>query len=611
MAARGAMTARYVRLMGSALLFAFGATAGSMLYEGVTLAREVARPPAELALGSYLAGRIARGQHETDAAAGFYSRALDQDPANEVLLEQSLLMDASEGKMARALPLAQKLAAEQPGHRFARLILGVDEFTKGRFAEADKHFAATSGNPIGDLTALLARAWALAADGKAKEALDLLESPKQPEWAQYYLRYHRALIADVTSRRAEARAAYEKAYKGEQKTLRLALAYAQHTASVGDTKLAQTLLQAHLDKSKGDPHPSARALADRIDAGEPVGLLIKTPAEGLAEVFYGLGEALSGEGAAVGIGAIYLQLALMLEPNMPFALATLANVYEATRRYDTAIEVYDRIPKGTPLETSIEIRKALNLNQLEKVDEAQKLLEDIARRNPKDIRPLDALGSMMRGHKRFPEAVDYYNRLIAMIDKPQAKHWAYYYARGTAYERVKKWPLAEADLQTALRLAPDQAQVLNYLGYSWVDQNRNLKQGMALIEKAVKLKPEDGYIVDSLGWAHYRTGNYKEAAKLLERAVELRPEDPTLNDHLGDAMWRVGREREARYQWEQALTLKPEPEDVDKIKAKLDKGLPSPTLARAPAKKQQQAAKPEILKKRTENRAAPVSPSVQ
>jgi Flp pilus assembly protein TadD len=139
---------------------------------------------------------------------------------------------------------------------------------------------------------------------------------------------------------------------------------------------------------------------------------------------------------------------------------------------------------------------------------------------------------------------------------------------------VKKWPLAEADLQESLKLFPDQPLALNYLGYSWVDQNHNLKKGMALIERAVTLKPDDGYIVDSLGWAHYKLGNYKEAVRFLEHAVELKPEDPVLNDHLGDALWRVGREREARFQWDQALTLEPEPDDVEKIKKKIAEGLP-------------------------------------
>ena len=146
--------------------------------------------------------------------------------------------------------------------------------------------------------------------------------------------------------------------------------------------------------------------------------------------------------------------------------------------------------------------------------------------------------------------------------------------------------------------------VLNYLGYSWVDQNKNLKTGLQLIEKAVKLKPDDGYIVDSLGWAHYRMGNYKEAVRWLERAVELRPDDPILNDHLGDGLWRVGREREALFQWNQALTLKPEPDDSDKIQKKIKTGLP--VLAKAlPAKKTKEVQRSDQPKKRAESRGAP------
>ena len=234
---------------------------------------------------------------------------------------------------------------------------------------------------------------------------------------------------------------------------------------------------------------------------------------------------------------------------------TLASASETTKQYAAAIGAYDRVPKGTPFEINVEIRKALNLNQLERVEEAKKMLEELASEHPQDIRPLEALGSIMRGHKRYAEAADYYTRAIALIDRPEQRHWTFYYSRGTCYERLKKLPEAEADLQKSLKLSPDQPLTLNYLGYTWIDQNRNLRQGLAMIEKAVRLKPDDGYIVDSLGWAHYRLGNFKEAVKHLERAVELRPEDATLNDHLGDGYWRVGREREARFQWEQALTL--------------------------------------------------------
>jgi tetratricopeptide (TPR) repeat protein len=561
-------------------------------------------------LGNYLAGRIARGTQDTESAAEFYRKALTRDPKNDLLIEQSFAMEVSEGQWERAIPLADKLAAIQPTHRMARLMQGLAAFKAGRLADADEHFKAANANPIGELTATLARAWLRQAQGNTKEALDLLEQPKQPEWAQFFLRYHRALIADMAGRRQEARAAFDRIYKADQRTLRVALAFAQHAGNNGDFKLAQQILQSHLDKSRGEGHPMARALANQLEQGLKPQPLIVNPSDGMAEAFYGLGEALSGEGG-VSIGAIYLQYALYLNPQFPFALATLANVYETTKRYEDAVATYDRIPKGTPLETSIEIRKALNLNQLERVDDAKKVLETIHQRDPADIKPLDALGSIMRGHKRHAEAIEYYSRAIALIDKPQPVHWSYFYARGTSYERLKKWPQAEADLQRALKLSPDQPLVLNYLGYSWIDQGKNLKQGMALIEKAVRLKPDDGYIVDSLGWAHYKMGNFKEAVKHLEKAVELRPDDPVLNDHLGDSLWRVGREREARFQWEQALTLKPEPEDEERIRKKLSKGLAAPAQARV-QKRTREAERVEQPRKRTENRAVPVqSPFLQ
>jgi tetratricopeptide (TPR) repeat protein len=598
------MRARYPVLFGSVL---FGLSAAVALVAAPRMPSaatgEDSKPKAvtktQSLLGSYLAGRVARGAHDTVAAAAYYRQALVRDPGNEVLTEQSFLMELMEGNWPRSEQLARELSELQPPRRMAHAFMGLVDYKAQRYAEADEHFKAASANPIGELTSTLARAWLYQAQDKTQEALALLDAPKQPEWAQYYLRFHRALLADQAGRRADARAAYERIPKNDQRTLRVTLAYARHAANAGDPKLALSVLKAHAERVKNEGHPIARALQEQIEAGEKPELLIKTPIGGMTEAFYGLGEALTGEGG-VGVGAVYLQFALYLKPDSVFALAALANAYETTKRYDDAIAAYDRIPRGTPLQMSIDIRKALNLTQLERVDEAQKLLDELARDNPKEVQPLDALGNIMRGSKRFPEAVDYYTRAIALIDKPEAKHWTYYYSRGTSYERVKKWPQAEVDLQKALQLSPDQAMVLNYLGYSWIDQNRNLKQGLALIEKAVRQKPDDGYIVDSLGWAHYRMGNFKEAVKHLERAVELRPEDPVLNDHLGDAYWRVHREREARFQWDQALTLKPEPEDADKIRKKLQKGLPVTAQARQIKRINEAQKRPDKSKKSTE-----------
>jgi tetratricopeptide (TPR) repeat protein len=398
-------------------------------------------------------------------------------------------------------------------------------------------------------------------------------------------------------------------FRQDSRTLRTALAYAQHAAHYGDFKLAKQIMREQLSKTQGDPHPLAKEMLERINKRDKTELLIATPSEGLAELFYGLGEALTGEGG-VSLGTIYLQLALDVKPDHAFALAALANAQEAAKRYEDAIATYDKIPQGTPLQSAIDIRKAFNLNSLDRVDEAKAILERIAAKDPKDVRPLEALGNILRARKEYAEAIKYFTRALAALGKHDPRYWGYYYARGTSYERLKNWPAAEADLKKALALAPDQPLVLNYLGYSWIDQGKNLKEGMRLIEKAVQLKPDDGYIVDSLGWAHYKQNNFKDAVRFLERAVEIKPEDPTLNDHLGDAFWKVGREREARFQWSQALSLNPEPEDVDKIKAKIERGLDTKAQAKA-VDKTRQVQSMESSRRRSENKVAPSGRAVE
>jgi tetratricopeptide (TPR) repeat protein len=651
-------------------------------------------------VGSYLAGRFARAQNDSAEAAEFYRNALIHDPDNELLLEQAFHIEATRGDWPRAFKLAEELVGKQKQHRMAQLALALRDFKAGSLKKSEDHFKSAGSGPIGELTSALATAWVDLAQNDPASALARLDLPKQAEWAQFFLRYHRSLIADIAGRRSEAGAGYQRVYVQDARTLRTALAYARHAAYTGDRKKALSIVNEQIEKSQGDGHPLLRSLKAAIQSGKKIDPIVATASEGMAEVFYGLGEALIGEGA-VGVGVLYMQMALYVEPDHQFALAALASAYEGNKQYSDAIKTYDRIPSTSPLATAVEIRKAFNLNSLDKIDEARATLsqlleagaaskgeekseaeqspaidgeevlrlgrhgddvlkmqetlkklgyEDIGTpdgrfgestrravkafqaRNklkadgvagPATIRAivgggavapgggeaalatdqrmpltvtdkleiLDALGNIMRARKLYAEAIPYYDQALALVPKPERRHWVYYYARGTSYERLKNWDAAEVDLQKALSLYPDQPLILNYLGYSWIDQGRNLKEGMAHIEKAVALKPDDGYIVDSLGWAHYMQGNFNDAVRYLERAVELKPDDPVLNDHLGDALWRVGREREARYQWDQALSLKPEPEDEAKIKKKIEAGLTGAVLPHANTGSGKQAAK--------------------
>jgi tetratricopeptide (TPR) repeat protein len=197
------------------------------------------------------------------------------------------------------------------------------------------------------------------------------------------------------------------------------------------------------------------------------------------------------------------------------------------------------------------------------------------------------LGNLYRNDDRFPEAAEAYSRSIAAMSDPDKADWRIFYFRGVSYERSKRWPAAEADFKQALKINPEQPQVLNYLGYSWVDKGIHLDEALEMIKAAVDSRPNDGYNVDSLGWAYYKLGRYEEAVSELERAIGFQPEDPTINDHLGDAYWKVGRKREATFQWAHARDLEPDKELLPVILSKLQHGLqdsPAPlTMSPAPA----------------------------
>lgn len=560
---------RFVRRGVLAAVLTAGIVMSAGLFSGVSGLNQHDGDPDSL-FGNYLAGRQARLERDTGSAASFYSKALEKDPDNKVILEQTFLLETASGDWPRAVSLARSLVNKEESHRVARLVLGVTAFRNDDLAVAEEHFAAARNGPISDLTTGLSIAWLKLAAGKPGAALEALDGMEKVEWAQFYRYYHKGLIADMAGRSALAREAFSAAFEQNKRTRRIAEAYARHAARAGDTGLARQILNSHIESTSSNE--LSDALLAEIDSGGKPDAVVSNAAEGLAEVFFGIGDALTGEGG-IEVGTIYLQLALHLRPEFTLAVQSLGDVYDSSGNYEQAIEAYDRVPESSPLWLNIQIRKAYALNSMERTDEAVALLEELAEARPGETRPLDAMGSILRSHERYEEAAESYDRAIALLDEPDEEHWALFYARGVCYERMKEWPKAEADLQRALELGGDQPLVLNYLGYSWVDQGLHLDKAMKLIRKAVELKPEDGYFVDSLGWAYYRLGDYQKATKHLERAVELRPDDPVINDHLGDAYWRVGRRLEARYQWSQALTLDPEPEDKEEIKLKLSEGL--------------------------------------
>jgi len=560
----------------------------SRLIAGTALAGFLAAAPIELAAqpngmpqdlsgitasGSYLAARHAGLERDALAAAAYYRAALKQDPKNGELLDRAFLSLLVGGNIDEAVKFAERVAKADSTDRVARLVLGVNDIKRKQYAPAYRDLTKSVRGPITDLTATLLIAWSEFGSGDAKKAVATIDKLQGPDWYGIFKDLHAGMILDAAGQQTEAGKRLEQAYKVDTSAPRVVEAYGSWLSRNRSPKEALAIFEK-LDQ--GMPrHPLIVDAIEKLKKGEKLPQLVTSASAGGAEALYGLGASLGRRGGE-DLGLVYLQLALHLSPDHPLALLSLADLYESLKKPELAIKAYERIPAASPLHRNAAIQMATDLDALERTVESEKKLQDLVKERPDDLEAVLALGGVLRSHKKFAECADVYSKGVELVGKPDKSNWMLFYFRGMCYERSHQWPKAEADLKKALELYPDQPQVLNYLGYSWIDQGVNLDEGMSMIKNAVQQKPDDGYIVDSLGWAYFKLGQYDEAVKNLEHAIELKPEDPTINDHLGDAYWKVGRQLEARFQWAHARDLKPEPEDLPKIEAKLKDGLPEP-----------------------------------
>jgi tetratricopeptide (TPR) repeat protein len=547
---------------------------------------EVGESPA----GNYLAAIVAGAERDTMAAATFSREALRFDPRNPELLERAFVAAVSNGNMNEAFPLAERLLAREPNNGLARLVLGVKFLKTKQFAAARAQFAAGASPQQRDLTSTLLTAWAYQGSGDTKKALELVDRLREENFA-IFRDYHKALIADVANDTAEATKRFKAAYEADKNTLRLVDAYARFNARHGNQVEA---IHAYEGFDQVVPsHPVVVAALADLRGGKTIDPFVRNAEQGASEVLFGLGAVGNRQGDESG-ALIYLRLSLYLNPQNGLGVLTLGDIYEHLKQNEQAIDIYQMMPEGDPLRTSAETQIGQLLEVLGRSEEATKVLKQVVADHPKDTDALSALGNLQRSRKQFGEAVETYTQALTETTKPAKAQWPLLYFRGISYERQKKWLQAEADFKRALEYFPEQPLVLNYLGYSWADQGMNLEEAFTMLHRAVELRPTDGYIVDSLGWANYKLGRYDEAVKELERAIDLKPSDPVINDHLGDAYWQVGRKLEAHFQWNHARDLNPEPDDLTRILAKIENGLgPDAAADKKPEEPKQDENKPD------------------
>jgi tetratricopeptide (TPR) repeat protein len=532
-------------------------------------------------LGNYLAGNFALNHGELKQAATYFELALAGAPDNLELLDQLFLLTLAAGQFEEALDQAGRLVEQDRGADEALVLLALDQVRGRDFEGALGTLDRLDQDGIAGLTAPFLEAWATFGAGGADATARAIARLEAGEPLGPLNEYHAAMLQELGGNSDAARALLGGAMPEQGRApLRLLQAYAAMLARAGQHDAAIDLIQAEV--GEGVHQPLLNEIMTALRAGEVPALPFTDAAGGMADALLGIAEALHQERGG-SRAVVYARLATFLQPQLAEGFILIGDVMAEQGNYDAAIEAYGTVEAGSPLSYAAKLREARALHGMERKEEAYALLDEVAHDEPERVEALVQLGDLLRGEEEYERAESAYSRAVDRIGDLEREHWTLLYARGITYERTKRWPQAEADFLEALDLEPEQPFVLNYLGYSWVDQNMHLDRAEGMLKRAVELRPNDGFIVDSLGWVHYRLGDYKAAVERLERAVELEPGDPIINDHLGDAYWRVGREREARYQWRRALSLEPEDDAVADIEQKLKSGLPakSKTLDRS------------------------------
>jgi tetratricopeptide (TPR) repeat protein len=517
--------------------------------------------------GRFLAARHAEAVGDLVAAAEMTAGFLADLPDSDLYRRRAHLLMLSAGRFADALPLARAVLETNPSDPLANYTLVVRAFNDGAFTDVVALLGVIEESGINAIVVPLLRAWAHAGMGDIDAASAELDALALKNGLGSVAGFHKGLIADLAGDTATAEAAFAQALQatGGHPSVELLDSYARLQVREGRREEAQALVARFIEQN---PRTLLVEPVRAVVAGEGApDRVIDSHRRGVAEVLRNVATLLNRERLRTE-ALLFMQMSLGVEPGNTRSMFSLAQLLEARDRLDLAVEVYEGIDPASPYSWYARLGIADAMHTRGDTEDAIRLLRRMVSERPDRSDAVRTLADVLRIAKRYDEAISAYD--LAFERRGESVDWQLLYSRGIALERAKLWDRAEKDFLAALEIEPDQPLVLNYLGYSWVEQGVQLERAKAMIETAVEKRPRDGFITDSLGWVLYRLGDYEAAVGHLERAVALEPVDPVINDHLGDAYWIVGRRQEARFQWQRSLTLKPDADLAAQLREKLE-----------------------------------------
>lgn len=514
--------------------------------------------------GTFIAARYAASSQATDLSAEFYNDVL-QDVGPVTFVSNRAFQSALlAGDFERADEAALMLAADPEEGELARLYLkiaginGLRGYEAPDLTIAQGTFTRLVNDVVDDWYAVRSR----------RGLRERIERRIQiPQNAYAPMLVHKALLYEVAGNGELANGAWQAALASDILPDFITIEYGNFLIRQNRLEDAITLYQTRLAEDDADIQVQAALRTARQSRVRPPSF--PRPNEGVARSFYAMSQILD-DTAPPEFTLLFLRMAQRADQDFQRLPLKVAGTLEVLNLYEEAIDTYASI-EGEPFEVTGQVQAAWLEFQLQRTDQALARAEAI-RDQTQNPEPQLLIADIYRLTDHCDDAIDIYSSVQESLNSTERRWQAYYY-EGVCHQELGDWHSAEARYLQALEIAPDEAMVLNHLGYEWMVRDINFEDGFEMVSQALALKPEIPQIRDSVGWGYYLQGDIDTAISWLEDAVSDAPSDPTINHHLGDAYAEAGRVRLATFQWQRALEYETEPAEIARLERKLDSGI--------------------------------------
>ena len=531
--------------------------------------------------GAYLAGRVANIRNDFPAAVEYYKIVLDKKPDSTEINNWVYVLMTASGNLEEASKYAQQEIDHQKFGVMAPLVVASYAFKHDDFARVHEILKVKNDKVYHEMVYPFLDAWAYAGENNETAALAELDKiVTKGSDIQTLKHFHKGLIYDYFNKVDEAAKEFEtiiNKYPHEMSFRKLEV-IADFYIRRNKAEMADVLAKKYVNDS------SLSVLLDDIRqrvkkrASDPR-VAIDTVQKGVADVMFNLNVMFRLARLDNMFAVLFNGMSIYLNPDYDATKISMASVLESNGFYDIANDYYRQVKPDSGYYYVAQTRIVLNQHKANKLNEAKETLGNLIKSYPNDAQLWSEYGNILSNLDDYKAAIEAYEKSLSLIGENDKDNWTIMYALAVVYDQSGNKAKGEEYLLKTLELSNRDAVVLNYIGYSWLEDGKNIDKAASMILEAYNKYPLDGHIIDSLGWLFYRIGNYAKAVEYLEQASDMNPANSVISDHLGDAYWQVGRKNEARFQWNHALVLKEDAEmlDAENVKDKIKNGMKDQT----------------------------------